>query len=75
MMMSKWRLISCNKGTTLVGDVDNGEGQAYMGGEGDKKISVPSSMTQYFLPPSPSSLLSLESQFGKMPGAFGSESL
>lgn len=41
--MCQCRLIDCNKGTTLVGGVDNGEGEACMGVGGTWKITVPSS--------------------------------
>ena len=31
IMMCQYRFISCNKCTTLVGDIDNGDGCAYVG--------------------------------------------
>lgn len=37
------KLIHCNKGTTLVGDVDNEKGYAYVRVGGVKEIAVPSS--------------------------------
>lgn len=40
--MCPWRLISCNKGPTLAGGVDNGRSWAYVGA-GHREISVPSS--------------------------------
>lgn len=41
--MYQYRLINCNRCTTLVSDVDNGGGYACMGPGGTWGISVPSS--------------------------------
>ena len=47
IMMYHCRLISCNKCTTLVGDVDNGGGYACIGAGSTKEISVPYSQLFY----------------------------
>lgn len=45
--MCQWKLINCNKCTTLVGDVDNGRGCACVGGKGIWKISTISAQVFY----------------------------
>ena len=39
--MCQCRFTGCNKCTSLVGDVDNGEGYAHVGAKGMWEISVP----------------------------------
>ena len=48
-MMCQCKLISCNKCTTLVGDVDNGGSYACIGAGGLWEISLPS--TQFSCKP------------------------
>ena len=43
MMMCQWRFISCNKCTTLVVDVENGGGCAWVGAEGTWEVFITSS--------------------------------
>ena len=42
IMTYQCRFISCNKCTSLVGDIENWEGNACVGAESTWKISVPS---------------------------------
>ena len=43
-MRCQWRVISCSRHTTLVRDVETGEGYACVGVGGIQQISVPSSL-------------------------------
>ena len=47
IMLYQWKFINCNKYNTLMGNVDNGGGYAFVRAEGVGEISEPSSQFCY----------------------------